>query len=319
MRPLQASRGGQVVSRQPALRLQNSGSDNVTAPGSPKETRSKGLHITMKRNERLALLTSQRALQAAVQARDYAAVRRWLAGGGDAKALWQGERWEDTYPMVLAVEGNDVEMVHLLAEAGMPLYHNALMAQKRYGAVEPLTVAALWRPGCHEAVMAALDLGAAIHSTTQDHMPVLRLTQLHERELDARSDALFQRILDAGVVDVDAPWDDSLRILHIICMGNNRYVPELIRLSRDVNTPDTSALRLTPLRTAVTSGSDLAVRALLARGAAPSTPVSKDKTLLDQALHIKEFKREKNLSGQVDRIIAMLETGRALPEFTSLT
>ena len=263
----------------------------------------------MKRNERLALLTSQRALQAAVQARDYAAVRRWLAGGGDPKALWQGERWEDTYPMVLAVEGNDLEMVHLLAEAGMPLYHNALMAQKRYGAVEPLTVAALWRPGCHEAVMAALDLGAAIHSTTQDHMPVLRLTQLHERELDARSDALFQRILDAGVVDVDAPWDDSLRILHIICMGNNRYVPELIRLSRDVNTPDTSALRLTPLRTAVTSGSDLAVGALLARGADPSTPVSKDKTLLDQALHIKEFKREKNLSGQVDRIIAMLETG----------
>ncbi|MCI5069481.1 ankyrin repeat domain-containing protein [Acidovorax sp.] len=272
----------------------------------------------MKRNERLALLTSQRALQAAVQARDYAAVRRWLAGGGDPKALWQGERWEDTYPMVLAVEGNDLEMVHLPAEAGMPLYHNALMAQKRYGAVEPLTVAALWRPGCHEAVMAALDLGAAIHSTTQDHMPVLRLTQLHERELDARSDALFQRILDAGVVDVDAPWDDSLRILHIICMGNNRYVPELIRLSRDVNTPDTSALRLTPLRTAVTSGSDLAVGALLARGADPSTPVSKDKTLLDQALHIKEFKREKNLSGQVDRIIAMLETGRALPEFTSL-
>jgi hypothetical protein len=61
------------------------------------------------------------------------------------------------------------------------------------------------------------------------------------------------------------------------------------------------------------------VGALLARGADPSTPVSKDKTLLDQALHIKEFKREKNLSGQVDRIIAMLETGRALPEFTSLT
>jgi hypothetical protein len=94
-------------------------------------------------------------------------------------------------------------------------------------------------------------------------MPVLRLTELHERELDASSDALFQRILDAGVVDVDAPWDDSLRILHIICMGNNRYVPELIRLSRDVNTPDASALRLTPLRTAVTSGSDLAVGARL--------------------------------------------------------
>jgi ankyrin repeat protein len=192
------------------------------------------------------------------------------------------------------------------------------MAQKRYGAVEPLTMAALWRPGCHEAVMAALDLGAAIHSTTQDHMPVLRLTELHERELDASSDALFQRILDAGVVDVDAPWDDSLRILHIICMGNNRYVPELIRLSRDVNTPDASALRLTPLRTAVTSGSDLAVGALLARGSDPSTAVSTDKTLLDLALHMKKFRREKNLSGQVDRIVTMLETGRALPEFTSL-
>lgn len=268
----------------------------------------------MKRDERLALLTSQRALQAAIQARDCAAARRWLADGGDAKALWQGERWEDTYPMALAIEGNDLEMVHLLAEAGMPLYHNALMAQKVYGAVEPLTVAALWRPGCHEAVMAALGLGAAIHSPTRDHMPVLRLTDLHERELDARSDALFQRILDADVVDVDAPWDDSLRVLHIICMGNNRYVPALIRLSRDVNAPDASALRLTPLRTAVTCGSDLAVGALLARGADPSTPASKDKTLLDLALHIKQFKREKNLRGQMDRIITMLEAGRALPE-----
>ncbi len=42
----------------------------------------------MKRNERLALLTSQRALQAAVATRDHGAVRRWLAEGGDAKALW---------------------------------------------------------------------------------------------------------------------------------------------------------------------------------------------------------------------------------------
>lgn len=76
-----------------------------------------------------------------------------------------------------------------------------------------------------------------------------------------------------------------------------------------------SALRLTWLRTAVTCGSDLAVGTLLARGADPSTPASKDKTLLDLALHIREFKREKNLRGQVDRIITMLETGRALPEF----
>ena len=267
----------------------------------------------MKRNERLALLTSQRALQAAVQARDYAAVRRWLADGGDVKALWQGERWEDTYPMVLAVEGNDLEMVHLLAEAGMPLYHNALMAQKRYGAVEPLTVAALWRPGCHEAVMAALDLGAAIHSTTQDHMPVLRLTDLHERELDARSDTLFQRILNAGVVDVDAPWDDSLRILHIICMGNNRYVPELIRLSRDVHSPEASDLRRTPLWTAVVACSDLAVGALLERGADPCTPASGNQSLLELARDLREIKKGKNLHGQIDRIITMLETGRAVP------
>lgn len=84
----------------------------------------------MKRNERLALLTSQRALQAAVAARDHGAVRRWLAEGGDAKALWQGERFDDCSPMVLAVQANDVDMVRLLAEGGMPLYDNTLAAQK---------------------------------------------------------------------------------------------------------------------------------------------------------------------------------------------
>lgn len=271
----------------------------------------------MKRNERLALLTSQRALQAAVLAKDYAAVRRWLADGGDVKALWQGERFDDTYPVVLAIEGNDVDMVHLLAEGSMPLYHNALVAQKIYGAVEPLTVAARWRRGSHEAVMAALDLGAAIHSTTRDHMPVLRLTELHDRELDARSDALFQRILDAGVVDVDAPWDGTSRVLHIICMGNNRYVPELIRLSRDVLTPEASDPRRTPLWTAVMACSDLAVGVLLERGADPSTPASENQSLLDLARHQREFRKEKNLRGQIDRIINMLETGRALPTSTA--
>ena len=271
----------------------------------------------MTRNEHLKLLASQRALQAAVMARDQAAVRRWLGDGGDAKALWQGERFDDTYPMVLAVQGNEVALVRLLAEGGMPLYHNALAAQKTYGAVEPLTVAALWRPGCHDAVMAALDLGAASHSTSPDHMPVLRLTELHERELDARSDALFLRIMEADVVNVDAPWGDGSRVLHLICQGNNRYVPELIRLSRDVLTAEASDPRRTPLWTAVTACSDWAVGALLARGADPSTPASESTSLLDLARHQKAFRKEKNLRGQIDRIINMLETGRALPTFTA--
>lgn len=266
----------------------------------------------MKRNERLALLTSQRALQAAVAARDHAAVRRWLADGGDAKALWQGERFDDCYPMVLAVQANDVDMVRLLAGAGMPLYDNTLAAQKTYGAVEPLTVAALWRPGCHEAVMAALDLGAAIHSTVYDHMPVLRLTELHERELDARSDALFARILDAGV-DVDAPWDDTSRVLHRICQGNNRYVPALIGLSRDVHAPEASSPLRTPLWMAVLSGSDLAVAALLARGSDALAGAWEGKSLVELAHHQREYNKAKNLRGQIDRIIAMLETGHALP------
>lgn len=260
----------------------------------------------MNRNERLALLASQRALQAAVLARDHAAARRWLADGGDATALWQGERPDDTYPLVLAVLDNDVEMVHLLAEAGMPLYHNAVVAQKAYGRVEPLTLAALWQPDNHEAVMAVLDLGAAIHSTVHDYMPVLRLTELHERQLDARSDALFQHILDAGP-DVDAAWDDTRRVLHLICQGNNRYVPALIGLSRNVHAPGLGNPYGTPLCVAVMSGSDLAVQALLARGADPGGSAWEDQSLLELARELKEYKQAQNLRGQIDRIIAMLE------------
>ena len=118
------------------------------------------------------------------------------------------------------------------------------------------------------------------------------------------------------MLDVDAPWDDSSRVPRRICQGNNRYVPELIRLSRDVHAPEAGDPLRTPLWMAVVSCSDLAVGALLACGADPSTPASHGQPLLDLARNAQKMKKHKNLRGQVDRIVTMLETGGAWPQAT---
>jgi hypothetical protein len=90
-------------------------------------------------------------------------------------------------------------------------------------------------------------------------------------------------------------------------------VPALIGLSRDVHAPEASSPLRTPLWMAVLSGSDLAVAALLARGADAMAQAWDGESLVELAHHQRKYNKAKNLRGQIDRIIAMLATGHTLP------
>lgn len=229
-------------------------------------------------------------------------VQNLIAAGEDLKEPWT----VDGYPIAIAIETNNLEILRALIEAGMPTYLNTTLAIKRYGTVENQTLASLWAPSCHQSIMYLLDQGAAVQTDSEDNAPVFALTKLHDREAGSESDEFFERLVANGI-DVDAPWGEHHRLLHLISQGRNRYVPKLIALSQDVNVMGANEFD-TPLRCAITAGSDQAVRALLEKGANADAYASKGTSLLQLAEHVKEYKRHLNLGGQVDRIISLLES-----------
>ncbi|WP_165670718.1 hypothetical protein [Metapseudomonas otitidis] len=233
--------------------------------------------------------------------RDIERVQDLIAAGEDLKEPWT----VDGYPIALAIESNDLEILRALIEAGMPLYLNTALAIKRYGNVENQTLASLWSPSCHQSIMYLLDQGAAVQTDSEDNAPVFALTKLHDSEAGSESDEFFERLIASGI-NVDAPWGEHHRLLHLISQGRNRYVPKLIALSQDVNVMGANEFD-TPLRCAIIAGSDQAVRALLEKGANADAYASKGKSLLQLAEDVKEYQRHLNLGGQVDRIISLLE------------
>lgn len=116
--------------------------------------------------------------------RDIERVQDLIAAGEDLKEPWT----VDGYPIALAIESNDLEILRALIEAGMPLYLNTALAIKRYGNVENQTLASLWSPSCHQSIMYLLDQGAAVQTDSEDNAPVFALTKLHDSEAGSESD-----------------------------------------------------------------------------------------------------------------------------------
>lgn len=152
--------------------------------------------------------------------------------------------------------------------------------------------------------MYLLDNGASVNSDSGENPPAWALAGLHDSKAGAESEEFFERLV-AGGVDVDAPWGEQQKLLHLISQGKNRYVPRLIALSKNVNVTGSDKFD-TPLKAAVIAGSDLAVKALLEKGAIANAYVWKGKSLLEQAEHMKDYKRHLNLKGELDRICALL-------------
>lgn len=215
------------------------------------------------------------------------------------------EPWTvDGYPVAIAIETNNVGILRALIEAGMPTYLNTALAIKRYGTVENQSLVSLWTPSRHQAIMYLLDRGAAVQTNSEDNTSVYALTRLHDGEVGSESDEFFERLV-AGGIDVDAPWGENQRILHLVSQGHNKYVPKFIALSKDVNVTGANEFD-TPLKCAVIAGSDQAVKALLEKGAAPDAYAYEGKSLLELAEDMKRRKKHLNLGGELDRIVLLL-------------
>src|SRR3989338_4942825 len=231
-----------------------------------------------------------------------ARVRELLEPDVNLAELWTVE----DYPLTMAIWNNQIEIVKLLLDRGMPAYMNTRDALEQYGAVEDLWLTGLWRPEPHEAIIYLLDRGCPAFSKEFSFMPVTQLVMLEESDIDNRADEFFERLMGLGI-DVDIPIDTSNTLLHFIAKQHNKYVPMLIKLSKNIDAGDPAIIISTPLRSAVQKVSEVAVNALLKAGANPNLVFKyAAESMLDLSYRTKTEREYLNAKGQVDRIIAAL-------------
>lgn len=271
----------------------------------------------MKAKIRVSAKRSHSELTQACEDNDLELVKQLVEAGLDLTELWTVE----SYPLAWAVYHNNVAMVQYLFERGMPAYLNTKPAAKQVaadikgGEVSMLTLVGRWRVDCHEAIMYLLTQGCSVTSPDSSYHPLIALAYLtaHDfcNEVCDKSDEFFNALISRGI-DVDLPMgDDGRSLLFSLARGNNKYVPQLIALSKKIDVTLPKFKAITPLTYAVTAGSDRAVLALLQAGAKPnrfdSRPYVTKETCLDGAYSVKEHDGQmKNNCGQVDRVIEYL-------------
>jgi ankyrin repeat protein len=271
----------------------------------------------MKAKIRVSAKQQHSELSQASRDNDLERVKQLVEAGVDLTEQWTVE----SYPLLLAINHNNVAMVQYLFERGMPAYLNTKSAAKQVaadykgGEVGLLNLVSRWRVDCHEAIMYLLAQGCPVTSLVSSYHPLIALAYLiaHDfcNEVCDKSDEFFNALISRGI-DVDLPMvDDGRSLLLGLASGNNKYVPQLIALSKKVDVSLPKFKTITPLTYAVDAGSDRAVLALLQRGAKPNRIDAKSlrpqRTCLDVAYSIKEHSGQmKNNCGQVDRVIEYL-------------
>jgi ankyrin repeat protein len=270
----------------------------------------------MKAKIRVSAKQQHSELSQASRDNDLERVKQLVEAGVDLTEQWTVE----SYPLLLAVYHNNVAMVQYLFERGMPAYFNTKPAAKQVaadikgGEVSMLNLVGRWSVDCHEAIMYLLAQGCPVVSPDLSYHPLARLAYLREddfrNETCDKSDEFFNELVRHGV-DVDLCMGDGSSLLLDLASGNNKYVPQLIALSKKIDVTLPKFKTITPLTYAVSAGSDRAVLALLQAGAKPNRIDAKSfrpqKTCLDRAYSSKEHGgQEKNICGQVDRVIEYL-------------
>jgi ankyrin repeat protein len=242
-----------------------------------------------------------RAISEACYAGDTSGVEALLGQGGDMAQLWS----IPDYPLAIAASQNNVELMRLLLDSGMPLYMNTQREQRQTKVVADCTLAGTWSSRCHEGVMYLIAEGAKLHSTVFSYMPITRLACMSEYDAGEQSDKFFHLIEQAGI-DIDVPIIDGDLLLHFIAKCNNRYVAEFIKYSKDLNVTNSVGQRA--LTIAVTQAAHFAVHSLLEAGADPHYVVDDEGgTLLDRANWALTYRADRNFLGEVDGIIASLK------------
>ncbi|MNZ74938.1 Ankyrin repeats (3 copies) [compost metagenome] len=223
--------------------------------------------ISIRRNPK------HQALNDACATGDMAQVRALVEEGLDLSEPWSVDYYT---PLSIAMARNDVPLIAYLLEHGMPPYLNlrSIVREDPEGDASDYSLLGLWCPEHHEALMYLLEHGSPANSGKTGYNALVGLAHLretgHDVQIGAKSDDFFAALLSWSP-DVDQVMDVGGTLLHHIVTGNNRYVPPLVALSKQVNAPEEPGyLSATPLRSAARYGADIAVEALLKAGANPS-------------------------------------------------
>lgn len=248
------------------------------------------------------------ALLTACVERDLDAAK-WLIDGG----LNLGEVWTtDSYPLDAALERNDVAMVRLLAEHGMPLHLNHRSVYRRADnedEVKSMLIFGCWREYNEDACLALLDYATQVNAPDAHFNGLASLAYLKDEFTSEKSDEYLRRLLAMGA-DVDYPMDRGGTILHSIAEGeNSKYVDQLIRLSKNIDAGDKEGAFGTPLYRQIASGLEVATKALLEMGADPNKyQRSMRMSVLDILYYYKQEEPYLNRNGSLDRKIALLQS-----------
>lgn len=218
----------------------------------------------------------------ACHAQDYERAKAIIESGLDLQQLWTA----DGYPLYIAYEDNNIPLIRLLLDSGMPLYVNTksfLRGAENKEAMERSYLFGLLEPGLEEACLVMLEYAQEVNTPEARFNGLCSLAHLEDRYCNELTDRYLERLLAMGA-DVDYPSDLGCSLLHYIVDGvNSRYVPLLIRLSKDIEVPGNDREPyFSPLFRIANQGKELAVQTLLEMGANPNkySPIDK-RSILD--------------------------------------
>jgi len=185
----------------------------------------------------------------------------------------------DDEPLFIAICNNNVPLVRLLLDNGLPTHCNTkeLYGYRPQKEIQGMQLYAKWKPEWHEACLAVLEYTAV--ADTREYASSYNgfrcLSYLEYEQIGVKSDAYFNALVAKGLsVDVRNEYGDPL--LNNIFDVDNKYVLAIIALSRNINAykvdPEkgTEFPLETPLYRALSSASISVINALLEKGANPN-------------------------------------------------
>lgn len=259
--------------------------------------------IKIKVNKKHALLTE------ACTNNDLEAVRSIIEDGIDLTETWSSK---GCYPLMGAIYNNNIEMVGLLAENGMPLYFNNKSSYENFDSEDEIkqnVVFFEWDKDYADALLAVLDYVEPGNFKEGISLVLSSMAGLKDEDTSEKSDQFLEKLLTKGA-DVDCKKSTGGTVLHLIAKGRNaKYADKLIRLSKNIDAASNDGDHATPLYRAFHKCYPSPIKALLEMGANPNACclISKE-SVLDRAFYFKKKNKRENRDGKVDKIIELLRS-----------
>jgi ankyrin repeat protein len=226
-------------------------------------------------------------------------VRKMINDGIDLKQKWT----VGDYPLATAFWRDNVEICSLLVEAGMPQYLNLqqLYKSESVSDIENMHLYGAFDQNAQKASLKLLEFAGIVNTSNPSFHPLVTVSAITDRAISEFSDQYYELAIEKGA-DVDHPLGkNETMLVHIARESNSKYVPQLIRLSKNIEAHMEERVHATALWEAVSARSVPAVKTLLELGANTTVELLELKsTLLDLAM-----KRACNFNGK--KVLSMIQ------------